>query len=301
MASDLGLASSPLLRWLKEPLLHFLLIGAGLFVVFYQVGDSTAARSDSIVVSADDIQRMTALWSRRWQRPPTSAELEGLIQSRIREEVLYREARALGLERDDTIVRRRMAQKMEFLIEDLAPRSEPTEADLQVFLKENTERFQESGRFSFMHVYLSVDQRGDQALPAAQLLLDDLGIQGKDADPVLVSDSFALGYRFEDHSERDVARLLGQAFADSLADLPVKQWQGPIESAYGIHLVYVHERTVPRVPALAEIRDRVRSELLAKRQRAANEAMFRELKSRYEIRVEQPEPAQISELATGTR
>lgn len=290
-----------MLRWLKEPLLHFLLIGAGLFVLFYQVGESTTDRSDSIVVSADDIQRMSALWSRRWQRPPTSAERDGLIQSRIREEVLYREARALGLERDDTIVRRRMAQKMEFLFEDLAPPTEPTEADLQAFLEENTERFQESGRFSFMHVYLSVDQRGDQALPAAQLLLDDLRMRGKDADPVLISDSFTPGYRLEDHSEHDVARLLGQAFTESLAGLTVKQWQGPIESAYGIHLVYVHERTVPRVPALAEIRDRVRSELLAKRQRDANEAMFRELKSRYEIRVERPDPEQIFELSAGAQ
>lgn len=277
------------MRWLKEPLFHFLLIGTGLFILFYQVGDSTVDRPDRILVTAADIDRMATLWSRRWQRPPTPGELEGLIESHIREEVLYREAHALGLERDDTIVRRRMAQKMEFLFEDLTPLAEPTEAELQAFLQDNAERFQESPRFSFLHVYLNADQRGEQSFDDARLLLDDLRIKGSDADIVTASDPFPmLEHRLEDRSERDIARLLGQNFAEGLTGLPIKQWCGPIESAYGVHLVYVLERTELRMPILVEVRDRVSVELLIKKQREANKAMYRTLRDRYEIVVEKP-------------
>jgi hypothetical protein len=187
---------------LKDPLFHFLLIGAAVFALFYQVADPNIDRPNRIVVTADDIDRMSALWMRRWQRPPTPAELEGLIKAHIREEVLYREARALGLEQDDTIVRRRMAQKMEFLFEDLAPLAEPTEEELRVFLEDNAGRFRESARFSFTHVYLSAERRGEQAVQDASILLDDLRIQGAAADPVAVGDPFMLDHRFDDLSER---------------------------------------------------------------------------------------------------
>ncbi len=289
------------MRWLKEPLLHFLLIGAGLFVLFYQVSDEAAERADRIVVTADDIDRMAALWARRWQRPPTSAELDGLIASRIREEVLYREARALGLEQDDTIVRRRMAQKMEFLFQDIAQPAEPTEAALETFLQQNVARFQESARFSFMHVYLSSDRRGGQAAEDARLLLDDLRIQGAEADPAAVSDPLMLNHRVVDRSEREIARMLGREFADALSALPVKQWHGPIESAYGVHLVFIHERVAPRLPALAEIRDRVRTELLSVKRREANEVMYKELKSRYEIVVDKPGNESLANLTAPSR
>jgi len=288
------------MRLLKEPLLHFLLIGAGLFFLFSQVGDSTVDRPDRIVVTAADIDRMATLWSRRWQRSPTPAELEGLIEARVHEEVFYREARGLGLERDDTVVRRRMAQKMGFLLSDLAPPAEPVEEDLQIFLQENVERFKESARFSFMHVYLNTDKRGEQASGDARRLLVDLRSKGEDVDPVAVSDPFMLDHQLEDHSEQDIVRLLGQGFASALAGLPAKQWHGPIESAYGVHLVYVHERIAPGMPALADIRDRVRSELLSEKQRAANEAMFRELRDRYEIVVERPDEMRLTNFSART-
>jgi len=272
---------------LKEPLLHFLLIGAGLFFLFSQVGDPFVDRVDRIVITGDDIDAMSTLWSRRWQRPPTAAELNGLIESRIREEVLYREAGVLGLEKNDTIVRRRMAQKMEFLLADLAPQAESTDQALQVFLEENTERFQEPARYSFVHVFLSRDQRGEQVDEDARRVLDKLRDPDRNADPIELGDHFMQGRQMVAQSKREVESILGRDFAQALPKLQVAQWQGPIESAYGVHLVYVHERTESRMPALAEIRERAQSELMAERQRQANEAIFQRLRERYEIVIEQ--------------
>jgi hypothetical protein len=240
---------------------------------------------------------MSALWSRRWQRPPTPKELDGLIESRIREEVLYREARALGLEQDDTIVRRRMAQKMEFLFQDLTASAPPMDAELEAFLQTNSERFQQSARYSLMHVYLNTEQDAEQAYTKAQLLLDDLRIQGKDADPVAVSDMFMLGHHLVDSSEQEIARLLGQEFASALSGIPLKQWQGPIPSAYGLHLVYLQERTAARVPPLMEIRDRVLTELQFEQRRQANDLMIKGLRDRYEIIIEKPDGPELANMS----
>jgi peptidyl-prolyl cis-trans isomerase C len=285
------------MRLLKEPLLHFLLIGAGLFLLFARVGDPGPERTDRIVVTADDVEQMATLWSRRWQRPPTPAEREGLVQAQIREEVLYREALTLGLETDDTIVRRRMAQKMEFLLEDLAPPREPTDAELEAFLRDNAERFRQPARYSFTHVYLSTDKRGEQALQDARFLLDDLRIRGQDADVLAVSDPFMLDLHMKDRTEHDISRAFGREFVAVLRQVPVGRWHGPVESAYGVHLVLVRERIGAPQPELAEVRDRVRDDLLHQRRQEANEAMIERLKERYEILVEAADQGLSPDLA----
>lgn len=287
--------------WLKEPLLHFLLIGAGLFVLFYEVGDPVAERTDVITVTSQDLEQMSALWAKRWQRPPTSVELDGLVESRIREEVLYREAQALGLDQGDTIVRRRMTQKMEFLFGDLAVQVEPTDEELQAYLEANADRFRVAPRFSFMHVFLNPEKRGDMAMQDAELLLDDLRIQGDNADPLAVSDASLIDARFDNLSDREIARLLGEKFATGVVKAPVGQWHGPIASAYGVHLVFVSDRQEARVPLLAGIRDRVRTEAAAERRREANEAMYRQLKARYEIRVDRAGTTPASGTSTSAR
>ena len=143
--------SSLLQRILSEPLHHFLLLGAGIFAVYLWLGDEDAGVPDRrIVVSEAQVEQMAMLWAKRWSRPPTAQELRGLVDARVREEVLYREALALGLDRDDTIVRRRLAQKMEFLIEDLTGRGEPGEEELRAFLAEHPERFLEPARLTLI-------------------------------------------------------------------------------------------------------------------------------------------------------
>ncbi len=276
-------------RWLKEPLLHFLLIGVGLFALFYQVTDPQAVADDRIQITEADIDRVIAMFERKWQRPPSPDEVNGLIEARIREEVLYREALAMGLDEDDTVVRRRMAQKMDFLFNDLAEVSEPTEEALQAFYEANPDRFSASGQTSFDHVYLSADQRGGDAKIQARNLLRVLDADPESVDPVMIGDRFVLGYNFDRQSDRQVTNMFGQEFATALATLEPGMWRGPVGSSYELHLVYVRARIRGRLPPLAEVRQAVLREFQAKKRREADQAFYRALRERYTVVVERSE------------
>ena len=274
-------------RWLKEPLLHFLLIGAALFALFYQVADPDEVSDNRIVISEADIDRLITLFERRMQRLPTQQELSGLIEAQIREEILYREALAMGLDQDDTIVRRRMAQKVEFMFNDLADAAEPTDEELQAFLDANSDKFTEPARTSFVHVYLNADERADSIEADAQQLLQSLSADQDPADPATLGDPFMFGYDFENQSERQISRMFGRDFAKSLATTATDGWQGPVASGYGLHLVYVSKRTDAWLPPLTEIRDSVLYEFLAERRQQANQAFYQALRERYDVIVEQ--------------
>lgn len=282
-------------RWLGEPLLHFLVIGAALFALFYQVADPEDLADNRIVISQADIDRMINLFERKLQRLPTQQELNGLVEAQIREEILYREALAMGLDRDDTIVRRRMAQKVEFLFNDLVEASEPGDAELERYRVDNAETFTEPARTSFVHVYLNADKRGARVDADAQQLLQALQREQDPVDPDVPGDAFMFGYAFESQSEGQVSRLFGREFAQSLAGLTPGQWQGPVASGYGLHLVFVQERTDARLPPLTEIRDTVLYELLAERRTQANQAFFEKLRERYDVIVERPPQTGMAE------
>lgn len=279
---------SVLKKLLREPLIHFLALGAGLFVLFGILGAPSSGGDKRIVVTPGDVQRLEEAWTRQWQRPPTPAELEGLIQSHIREEILYREAMALGLDRDDTIIRRRLAQKMEFLSEDLLLESDPTDAELQAFLEQNPERFEIPPRLTFSHVYLNADQRGEATRSDAERLLVELRAAGTKANPEQLGDRFMLQHHYSERTQLDVAQLFGSQFAAGIFALEPGEWRGPVQSGYGVHLVLVHERTAPRRPELAEVRERVSTELSTVRREEANRAFFDRLLERYTVVIEKP-------------
>ena len=274
-------------RWIQEPLVHFLLIGAALFALFYQVADPEQPADNRIVISEADIERMITLFERKLQRLPTQQELNGLVEAQIREEILYREALAMGLDRDDTIVRRRMAQKVEFMFNDLVDAADPTDKELQRFLDENPDRFTESARVSFVHIYLNADKRGSSVNSDAEELLQKLRSDSSGVDAAAAGDGFMFGYAFENQSERQVSRMFGRDFADALNRLAPGSWQGPVSSGYGLHLVYVSERVDAWLPPLEEIRDSVLYELLAERREQANQAFYKSLRERYDVIVEQ--------------
>lgn len=272
---------------LREPLIHFFLLGAGIFLLATLVGEED--RVDKIVVSSGQVESLVETWQRTWQRPPTRVELEGLIEDHIREEVLYREAVAMGLDRDDTIIRRRLRQKMEFFAQDLAEQVEPTESELETYLSHHGEEFQIEPRVSFQQIYLNVERRGAAADQDARTLLSDLKGQSEPVDPALFGDPILLPHDFESLSVSEVARLFGQEFTSRLAEIEPGGWTGPVASGYGLHLVRVGERSPARMPELLEVREAVKRDWQFMRRQELDEEFFRRLRERYTIRVELPE------------
>ena len=276
------------MRWLREPLLHFLVLGTAIFALAHLVGDPGDGRADRIALSTGDVEQLATGFERTWQRAPTPEELAGLVEERVREEVYYREALALGLDRDDTIVRRRLRQKMEFLSEDLAA-AEPTDAELEAWLRANPERFRIPPRMGFRQVFLSRERRGDRVRADAERLLAMLRAGDGGVEPAALGDPLPLPAEDADLSESEVAGLFGAGFAAQLFVLEPGAWQGPVESAYGVHLVFARERSPGRDPELAEVRDAVAREWSAARRDRAREEFYRELRERYDVRIEVPE------------
>ena len=279
------------MKLLREPLVHFLLLGAGLFMLFSVVGDSSGTGSNSIVVSTGQVGQLVEIWTRTWQRPPTKEELEGLIEDHIREEVYYREAMAMGLDRDDTIVRRRMRQKLEFLTDDLVAAFDPTEEQLEAYFNEHPDDFRVPSRLSFQQIYFNRDRRGEQAMRDAESLLTRLDGASSDVDTAALGDSLMLPGDYDLVSEDEVARRLGNEFAAALAELQVGRWSGPVESGYGLHLVLIRERQPAFLPALAEVREEVEREWKVARRKEVAEAFYQGLRERYSVIVERESAA----------
>lgn len=264
---------------MREPLLHFLLAGAGLFLLFgYAVGPDKAD-NDEIVVSSGQIEHLTTIFVKTWQRAPTDQELRGLIDSFILEEVLYREATAIGLDQDDTIIRRRLKQKMEFLVDDFSA-ADPSDTDLQQFLNDDPERFRTEARITFEHIYFA--DAGSAAVEKTLAALQN----NEPIDSMLVAPSGLLPRQFDEASETIVSGQFGQRFKDVLFSLDTSQWTGPVESPFGVHLLRIDKLVASRVPALDEIRDEVRRDWLVDRREAAQQALFDSLRDKYTITIE---------------
>jgi hypothetical protein len=275
---------------LREPLVHFLLLGIGLFVGFGLVNKRTSAAPETIVVRRGQIESLAAGFARTWQRPPTHEELEGLIRDQVREEVYYRAALALGLDRDDTIIRRRLRQKMEFLSEDVGAEAEPTEEDLRAYLRAHPEAFRVERRFTFRQLYLNPDRHGGNLQLDATKLLGRLNQTGGTADVIEMGDPSLLEHQFDAVPASEVIKQFGEKFAAALNDVAPGLWQGPIESGYGAHLVFIRERTEERLPELYEVRDTVRRQWMNVQRQKANDQFYARLLDRYTVTVEQPRP-----------
>ena len=272
----------------REPLVHFLLIGAALFLLFEWGGGGGGERR--IVITRGQIEHLAQSFEIVWLRPPTDAELKRLVDDYVREEVAIREAMSMGLDRDDTIIRRRLRQKLEFMVEDSLEAHPPTDEDLALWLEKHPESFRSEPRISFRQVYVSRDRRGEKADAFARGILDDLTPAGADAtipsiealgDPLMLPREVSLS------PQSDVSRLFGEDFAAKVLAVEPGRWMGPIESGYGLHLVRVRERVEGGLPALAAVRDLVERELLAARRKAELDATYERMLSEYTVVVEE--------------
>jgi PPIC-type PPIASE domain len=275
------------LSLLKEPLFQFLVLGAALFGLFHLVGNRKADAPEKIVVSSARIDNLADGFARTWRRPPGKEELQGLVDDYIRDEVFYREGRAAGLDRDDVIIRRRVRQKMEFFAED-ASGPEPSEADLAAYLQSNPERFKAEDRLTFRHVFLSATRRGAAIDRDSQQVSNTLVLAAATADAAAIGDPFLLGEEFHAVSLTELGGIFGDVFAKRVSVIEQGRWQGPIPSSFGQHFVYVSERIPGGVPPLDAIRDAVRREWSNARRLEAEQKLYRSLRERYEIVVEQP-------------
>jgi peptidyl-prolyl cis-trans isomerase C len=279
-------APSQLRRWLREPLLHVLLIGLALFAVYGALKPGAGQLQDAnrIVITADDIAQIQLNWMAQWQRAPTPDEMRNLLDGKVREEILSREAMALGLDKDDTIVKRRMAQKMEFLMEDVSALREPADVELRLWFEQNPQRFALPGLVSFRHLYFSSDLRGERARDAAAGALRQLaGKQEESPELAGLSDPFMFQDFYAERSPDQVAGLFGSKFAQALFELKEGIWQGPVESGLGWHLVWVEATTPGRVPAFEEIEATVKSEWIDQQRAESKRRMFESMIARYQI------------------
>ena len=278
---------------LREPLLHFLVLGGLLFVLFGLTQGPEQEGTRQIRVTAAQVEQLAAQFSRTWMRPPTYEELAGLIERHIRGEVFYREALAMGLDQDDPYVRNRLGQKLEFLLDDLSAETAPSDETLAQYIQGHTERYQAPARVSFQQVYLNPD-RHPQPDTEATRLLERLRAG---ADPAGLGDVTLLEQAFNDASQTEIARQFGAAFAAALLELDQGQWLGPIPSGLGAHLVRVGDRQPARLPTLAEVRPQVLRDWQDERRREQKEQAYARLRQRYEILVE---PADSPQTLTST-
>jgi peptidyl-prolyl cis-trans isomerase C len=273
-------------RIAREPLVHFLALGALLFGLNAWRGDrgADAESAASINVTAAVIERLRAGYERQFGQAPAAEELRGLVNAHIREEVLCREALALGLDQDDSIVRQRLAQKMEFLTDDLVAAAEPAEAALQSYFTTNAARYARPARVSFSHVYFSREKRGAGVEAAAREALAEVTKSAGDAD---LGDAFLHGFEFAGREPQELSALFGPEFTAHLGSLPVLKWQGPVASSYGLHLVRVETRTETEPVTLAQVRMTVLRDFQEEQRRVANRDIFERLKQRYQITVDE--------------
>ncbi len=274
-------------RLLREPLLHFLLIGGVLFAVYATLNRvrPAPASSTQIEITKGDIEQLRQAWQMQWKRPPTTDELDGLVAGEVRERVLAREAMKLGLDQDDTIVRRRLAQKLEFMLQDVATLPEPTEDELARYLAKNSAAYAAPARLSFSHIYFSATNRTD-AEQDAKSALQRLRIGNGESAATTYGDPFLLDFEFQDKPLSEIEQTFGHEFSAAVASLATGEWQGPVRSTYGWHLVKVTTRAAARVPTLADVRERVKRDFAEEQRRKTNDEVFERLKSQYVIVVQ---------------
>jgi len=278
-------------RFLREPLLHFLLIGAALFAVYAHRGPAVggAAAPRQIALSLDDLSQLALSFQAQWRRLPTPEELSRLVDEKVREEILYREALAMDLDKEDTIVKRRMAQKMQFLAEDVAAAHEPSTDELKAWYANNRDGFALSTRVSFRHAYFSPDRRGPRTHDDAASALGKLTGQREDS-PLAASlaDAFMFQDYYGDRTSEQLAKEFGPRFAQAVTKLTPGSWQGPIESGYGWHLVFVDSLVPDRIPDFEEAEPDVRTAWLADQKEQAWRKAYDEMRARYTVLLPAP-------------
>lgn len=283
---------------LREPLLHFLLIGGALFFFYQWHNPAVTPAKNDIRVTADDMARLSAGFAQTWQRKPTSQEMDGLINNLVREEIYYREATAMGLDRDDIAVRRRLRQKLEFILEDVAGQVEPDDDQLRAFMARSPQKYMYEPRFSFRQIFVNPALHGDRlGQDVAHLLLRLKSEPAGEGSRETEGDPSLLPQTVRNWSRSAVANDFGEEFVQALEKIDRGSWQGLISSEFGSHLVLLLDYRQGHLPDLAEIRENVRRDWLSEQQKQLADNAYRQLRARYRVTIDKAAPEHQVALA----
>jgi peptidyl-prolyl cis-trans isomerase C len=284
-------------RWLREPLLHFLLAGALIFAIYDLLHPAADRidRANQIVLTKDDLRQLAVHWLAQGRPPPTADQMRALVEQRVREEILFREAAALGLDKDDEIIKRRLTQKMDFLAEDVAALQDPGDAELKAWFAQNADRFALPPRASFRHLYFSFDRLGahDRAAAALDKIAGNPAVA---PEVVKVADPFMLQDYYAERAPEQIAKEFGPDFAKTVFQLKPGAWRGPIRSGYGWHLVFVDAIELRRVPAFEEVEPDVKSAWLDQKRSEIKRIAFEAMRARYTVVVPPIESVDLGSL-----
>ena len=269
-------------KLLHEPLVHFLVLGALIFFLYNYLNGSQDSNNE-ITITQPQIEQMIYRWQKKHMRAPSDTELQEMIDKEVYTEILYREALKMGLDKEDYIVRRRMAQKMEFLSTDLSDITEPTEAELKNYLNAHEEMFQKPGKVSFQQIYINPNQEPQALKSRLDAIQDAIDANESIAQ---MGDAFMLPLENHDLEPSEVIRLFGKEFEHKLSTLPEHQYLGPIVSGYGLHFVYVKERQKGATAEFESVKTLVKQAWLNDKEAADKAAFYKALKKSYDIKIE---------------
>ena len=270
-------------KLLKEPFLHFILIGAAMFLLYGLVNKNTGSKN-TIIINDFDVSSIISKWEMQWKRPPTEKELQSLINLNIKQEVFYQEALKMNLDHNDEIIKRRLAQKMQFLSNDIAAMIEPTEVELQKYFQKNSDKYLTPTSYSLYQITFSPDKRKNNFKDAEEILekfpnasFEEMNGKG---------DNLPFSYFFTDINANELGLQLGSKFPEALQNLETNKWLGPVPSGFGYHLVYITNKTEPQLPPFESVKKAVVRDYEYDKQQEIDEAIYQELKKKYDIDID---------------
>lgn len=287
------------MKLLREPLLHFAVAGVVLFSIYAWLNERQPSTEgiEPVRIGAGEIQWLRETYASQWLRPPDANELRGLVTDLVNEELLAREAQALGLGENDTIIRRRLAQKLKFVIEDTSRLAEPSDLELRQYFDKNAARFETDATVSFTHIFFNPQDRADAAQDVT-VALAGLQNAGANSQAVEIGDRFLLDSELRDADEQTVSSMFGEDFAKAVFALQPGQWNGPLKSGYGLHLAFVSAATAASKPQFDTVRDKVAEEWRREKEEDTSREYLARLREKYGVALDdsikaslEPQPA----------
>lgn len=285
---DMALPTLSAQRWLgailREPLTHFLLAGLAMFLFFAWRGNAVDPASRTIIVDEAQVERLAAIWTQTWQRPPRGVEIDGMIRDYIKEEIYNREAIRLGLDQDDIVIRRRLRSKMEYLEGAAVENSIPSDATLQKWLDSHAAQYASDARFSFDQIYLGEGGLAD-ARRRADAIRGDL-TSGRAWNRL--GERISLPISMETAATSEIDRQFGDKFTAELARIKPGTWSGPVASGFGYHLVRVRQIAPGKAVRLSDVRQSVENDWRAATLKDRQARAYQALLDGYSIRIAKP-------------